>query len=75
MRISGISSSLNPMNPYGAAAERATAAERVGTARRKPGKNVSGFEGACSPTEAFNLGYWVDHRAMPLQGDSQNEKL
>jgi hypothetical protein len=75
MRIHGNQSNLNQVNPYAAASERAIAAQRAATTRKKLLKSAINAEGPCSPTEAFNLCNWVVGPSMLTDGIGENRKF
>jgi hypothetical protein len=52
----------NAVNPYAAAAEKAVAAQRAATVRKKLIKSARALEGSASPEEAFMIGRWMDSR-------------
>ncbi len=62
MHIQRSQMNLNAVNPYSAAAEKAFAAQRAATVRKKLLKSARGIEGASSPEEAFMVGRWMDSR-------------
>jgi hypothetical protein len=69
MRIHGNQTQLNAVNPYAAAAERATAAQRSADGRKKPVKSANDFEGIASPDEAFLVGQWTGVRQSQTRVD------
>jgi len=60
MRTHGNQANLNTINPYSAAAEKATAAQRAADVRKKLMKSASGIESGASPEEASMLGKWMN---------------
>jgi hypothetical protein len=59
MRTHGNQANLNTINPYSAAAEKATAAQRTADIRKKLVKSASGIEAGASPEEALMVGKWM----------------
>jgi hypothetical protein len=72
MRIHSSQISLNTVNPYSAAAEKAAAAQRAADVRKKLLKGVAEIEGAPTPEEAFMIGQWMDSRHSQVQSQDQN---
>jgi hypothetical protein len=62
MRIQRSQMNSNAVNPYAAAAEKAVAAQRAATVRKKLIKSARAPESAASPEEAFMIGRWMDSR-------------
>lgn len=56
MRIQRVSTKLNAVNPYSAAAEMAAAAQRAADVRRRLIKSVEGVDGAPRPDEVVAVG-------------------
>jgi len=69
MRTHGNQANLNTINPYSAAAEKATAAQRATDVRRKLLKSASGIEGTPSPEEALMVGKWMGATNSQAQVD------
>jgi len=59
MRTHGNQINLNSINPYSAAAEKATAAQRAADVRKKLAKTASGVEASASAEEALMVGKWI----------------
>jgi hypothetical protein len=62
MHIQRSQMNSNAVNPYAAAAEKAMAAQRAATVRKKLIKSARALEGATNPEEAFMIGRWMDSR-------------
>jgi hypothetical protein len=60
MRTHGNQVNLNTINPYSAAAEKATAAQRAADVRKKLMKGARGIDGSASPEEASMVGKWMN---------------
>ena len=69
MHINGKQMNLNSVNPYAAAAEKATAAQRTGNGRRKLKKTGGHTESMSSPNQVFLLGKWMAPRRGQTPGD------
>jgi hypothetical protein len=69
MHIHGNQANLNGMNPYAAAAEKATAAQRTATTRKRLLKAATDTERLASPEEASLLAKWMDGQQTSRQGD------
>jgi hypothetical protein len=69
MHIHGNQANLNTINPYSAAAEKATAAQRAADTRKKLLKSASGIEGSASPEEALMVGKWIGATNSQTQVD------
>jgi len=72
MRIHGNHLNLNAVNPYSAAAEKATAAQQAADVRKKLIKRAGEIEGIASPEEAFMLGQWMDSRHSQVQSKEEH---
>jgi hypothetical protein len=59
----------NPINPYAAAAEKVSAAQRAASIRRKLVKSAGEAETASTPDEVFLATRWMD--ARPSQSESR----
>jgi hypothetical protein len=62
MHSHAIQMNLSPVNPYAAAAEKALAAKRSSTTRKKLAKAAAEAEAPASPDEAAMVGRWMDSR-------------
>jgi len=72
MHIHGNSMSINAANFYSATQEeRATAAQRAASVRKKLIRSASQIEGAASPEETFMIGQWVN--SQHHQDESVNQ--
>jgi hypothetical protein len=60
MRTHGNQANLNTINPYSAAAEKATAAQRAADVRKKLLKSAGSVDGSASPQEALMVGKWMN---------------
>jgi hypothetical protein len=60
MHIHGNQLSLNTINPYSAAAEKALAAQRAAEVRKKLLKSADSIEAASNSDVAPLLGLWMD---------------
>ena len=69
MRTLGNQTNLNPINPYSAAAEKATAAQRAADVRKKLLRSDGGIDGAASPEEASLIGKWMNATNSQTQVD------
>lgn len=69
MHIHGNQSNLNGMNPYAAAAEKATAAQRAATTRKKLMKAAGNTEGLASSEEASLMAKWMGGQQTQGHGD------
>jgi hypothetical protein len=64
MHIHGSSMSINSINPFSAAAQRAA------NVRKKLMKSATDIEGVSSPDETYMIGQWMDARhSQVLSGD------
>jgi hypothetical protein len=50
------------VNPYAAAAEKATAVHRAAAVRRKPAKNAARFEDNARLEQASRVFHWMDSK-------------
>jgi hypothetical protein len=72
MHIHGNSMSVNAANFYSATQEeRAAAAQRAASVRKKLIKNASEMEGEATPEETLLIGQWMDSRHSQLQSEGQ----
>ncbi len=71
MHIHGNQTNLNAINPYSAAAERATAALRAAEVRKKLIKSAATVEDASDPDEAFMVGHWMETNQGRAQGETE----
>jgi hypothetical protein len=62
MRIHGNQTNLSTINPYSAAAEKATAAQRAADGRKKLVKSSNGTESIPGNEEALMVGKWMGMR-------------
>lgn len=69
MHIHGNQLSLNTVNPYSAAAEKALAAQRAAEVRKKLNKSAGEIEGISNPEEASLFGLWMNSGHGEMQGD------
>jgi hypothetical protein len=60
MHIHGIQMNLNSVNPYAAAAEKALAAKRSSTTRKRLLKKAAEIETPPSPDEASMVDRWME---------------
>ena len=59
MHIHNNQMNFNGINPYSAAAERATATQKAADVRKKLIKSSNEIEGVSSPDELFMVGQWM----------------
>jgi len=72
MHIHGNSMSINAANFYSATQEeRAAAAQRAASIRKKLIKSASQIEGAASPEETLMISQWMDSRHNQVQSEEQ----
>ena len=72
MHIHGNSMSVNAANFYSATQEeRAAAAQRAASVRKKLIKSASEIEVAASPEEILMIGQWMDSRHSQAQNGEQ----
>jgi hypothetical protein len=67
MRIHGNQANLNTINPYSAAAEKATAAQRAADVRKKLLKSASGIEGRLTMMVSESHGHQRNHNPRLAQ--------
>jgi len=73
MHIHGNSMTVNAANFYSATQEeRAAAAQRAASVRKRLIKNASEMEGAASPEETLMIGQWMDSRHSQVESGEQN---
>jgi len=73
MHIHGNSMNVNAADFYSAAQNRAATAGRAAEVRKKLLKSASEIEGAAIPDESLLIGYRVDSRHSPVQGQVQSQ--
>jgi|CZKF01.1.fsa_nt_gi hypothetical protein len=72
MHIHGNSMTNNAANYYSAIQEeKAAAAQRAASVRKKLIRNASEIEGAATPEETLMIGQWMDSRHSQVQSDEQ----
>jgi len=72
MHIHGNSMTINAANFYSATQEeRAAAAQRAASVRKKLIKRASEMEGAATPEETLMIGQWMDSRHSQVQSEEQ----
>ena len=72
MHIHGNSMSVNAANFYSATQEeRAAAAQRAASVRKKLIRSASEIEGAATPEETLMIGQWMDSRHSQAQSEEQ----
>jgi hypothetical protein len=72
MHIHGNSMTINAANFYSATQEeRAAAAQRAASVRKKLIRNASELEGAATPEETLMIGQWMDSRHSQVQSEEQ----
>jgi hypothetical protein len=72
MHIHGNSMSINAANFYSATqVEKAAAAQRAASVRKRLIKSASEIEGAATPEEALMIGQWMDSRHSQGQSEEQ----
>jgi hypothetical protein len=69
MRTHGNQANLNPINPYSAAAEKATAAQRAADVRKKLLNGAGTVDGSASHNEASIIGKWMNANNSQAQVD------
>jgi len=73
MHIHGNSMAVNAANFYSATQEeRATAAQRAASVRKKLIRSASDLEGMASPEETLLIGQWMDSRHSQIDSGEQN---
>jgi hypothetical protein len=73
MHIHGNSMSVNAANLYSAAQqERAAAAQRAASVRKKLIRSASEIEAAASPEETLMIGQWVNSQQSQVESGEQN---
>ena len=71
MHIHGNPMSINPVNPYAAAAEKAAAAQRAADVRKRLLKSAASAA-AATPEETLMIGQWLDSRHSQVRSDAEN---
>jgi hypothetical protein len=72
MHIHGNSMSVNAANLYSATQEeRAAAAQRAASVRKKLIRSASDLESAASPEETLLIGHWIESRHNQAQSEEQ----
>jgi len=72
MHIHGNSMAVNAANFYSATQEeRAAAAQRAASVRKKLIRSASDLEGMASPEETLLIGQWVNSQQHQLQSEEQ----
>lgn len=72
MHIHGNSMTVNAANFYSATQEeKAAAAQRAASVRKKLIRSASEIEGAASPEETLMIGQWMDSRHSHVQSGEQ----
>ncbi len=72
MHIHGNSMTVNAANFYSATQEeKAAAAQRAASVRKKLIRSASEIEGAASPEETLMIGQWMDSRHSQVQSGEQ----
>jgi hypothetical protein len=72
MHIHGNSMTVNAANFYSATQEeRAAAAQRAASVRKKLIRSASELEGAATPEETLMIGQWMDSRHSQAQNGEQ----
>ena len=73
MHIHGNSMAVNAANFYSATQEeRAAAAQRAASVRKKLIRSASELEGMASPEETLLIGQWMDSRHSQIESGEQN---
>ena len=73
MHIHGNSMAVNAANFYSVAQEeRAAAAQRAASVRKRLIRNASEIEGAATPEETLMIGQWIDSRHSQVESGEQN---
>jgi len=73
MHIHGNSMTVNAANFYSASQEeRAAAAQRAASVRKKLNKSASELEGASTPEETLMISQWMDPRHSQVQNEEQH---
>ena len=73
MHIHGNSMAVNAANFYSATQEeRAAAAQRAASVRKKLIRSASELEGMASPEETLLIGQWMDSRHSQIDSGEQN---
>jgi hypothetical protein len=73
MRIHGNSMTVNATDFYSATQqERAAAAQRAASVRKKLIKSASEIDGAASPEETLMIGQWLDSRHSQVESGEEN---
>jgi hypothetical protein len=72
MHIHGNSMTVNAANFYSATQEeKAAAAQRAASVRKKLIRSASELEGAASPEETLMIGQWMDSRHSQVESEEQ----